>query len=278
MTKYKKIINQTISSTHTDTQGEKQTKGFLEKLCKYSGKRLPLNQQHDMRKETIGYIENYRVVPDENHPGEWLLKGEVYYTCENIDDAMKGFSYSFTEPLVDTELGREFQIYLPFPHYNDATIIEYLNKEKLFTIGRWYKKAGDPETISIIVSGILFVLSPLWNQTFNDHVSPAIKKLLGRIKPLWDKGLHFDLIQIIQDNNKNEIELYFIPDRASKDESLEPDFIKEGISEAEKYLCNNPNDAEKGIKMIKLYFDIQKKKYCVFHVQFLDGNDINIIE
>jgi len=277
MAQYKKIIRQTISSTNIDSQGEKQTKEFLEKLCSISGKRIPLNQQHDMRRESIGYIENFKVVPDKSHHGEWLLIGDVYFTCKNIDEALKGFSYSYTEIFDDSESGREYQIYISYPYYNNDKIIDCLKNDKEITLGKLYKKAADPYTVSLIFAGLSFVLSPLWNIAFTNHILPSINKLITKLRPLWKKGLNFDFVQIVTDNNNHKIKIFFIPDRNSEENSYNPSFIEDGIDQVYNYLERYPEYVTKGLDDIKLYFNLEKRKYQIFYIKFIDGSDVNII-
>ncbi|MGD0277482.1 MAG: hypothetical protein ABSB79_15800, partial [Syntrophales bacterium] len=191
MIKMKYILNQTISGTREDSHGEKQTKEFLEKLCRVLGKRCPLYQQHDMQKNNIGYVENFRVVPDEDYPGEWLLKGDVYYTCNNVDDALKGFSYSFTVLHEDSPNHAEYSVYIPYPYYNDQNLILYL-KDKSIAFGYWYKKAAEQINVALIVTGINLLIAPLWKQVYDETVAPHIKKILREMKPLQEEGLSFN--------------------------------------------------------------------------------------
>ena len=46
--------------------------------------RLPLNQQHDMRLETAGYLANFRLIPDDKEAGEWNVVADVYTTSAEI--------------------------------------------------------------------------------------------------------------------------------------------------------------------------------------------------
>jgi hypothetical protein len=38
--------------------------------------RLRLYDKHDMARPTVGFVENYRVEPDNKKPGEWVLLAE----------------------------------------------------------------------------------------------------------------------------------------------------------------------------------------------------------
>jgi len=73
---FKKILGQTIGSTHRDSQGEKLPKEILEHICKQ--RRSPISQEHKPEKRSIGYMDNFRVVPDPKASGEWFLISDVY--------------------------------------------------------------------------------------------------------------------------------------------------------------------------------------------------------
>ena len=64
-----------------------------------SKERVPLNQQHEMSLDTVGYIDNFKVVQAGVNKDEWNLVGDVYFHDVDIDEALKGFSYSVTQLL-----------------------------------------------------------------------------------------------------------------------------------------------------------------------------------
>jgi hypothetical protein len=71
------IANQVIAGTQLDLQGERNTKKALESFVhRYAGKRMPLNQQHDLALKSFGYAENLRIIPDKDSPGDWFLVGD----------------------------------------------------------------------------------------------------------------------------------------------------------------------------------------------------------
>lgn len=101
MTKWNEIRNQVLANTQLDSQGERQTKESLLSMCESFKKkqRLPLNQQHDMNLDSVGYIENFRVVLSDTEEKKWSLIGDVYFHDVELDEALKGFSYSITEDM-----------------------------------------------------------------------------------------------------------------------------------------------------------------------------------
>jgi hypothetical protein len=161
------ILGQTVGSTHIDSQGEKIPKRILEKFAQQE--RLPLSQNHQPEKPSIGYMENFRVVPDAANEGEWLLKADIYFTEEptDIEIVLGGFSWSITEIIEEykTPIDSGYAVYLPYPYYDDEVLLCKLhNEDEHLSLGRWYKKSADPATISLAVSFILFVISPVWTK------------------------------------------------------------------------------------------------------------------
>lgn len=93
------FLNQIVASTGLDGHGEKRDKQFFEALIASYPPRMPLHQQHDMRKRTLGYLENWRLVKDHNNQGEWLVIADVFIDSDDIDEALRGFSFSSVEPM-----------------------------------------------------------------------------------------------------------------------------------------------------------------------------------
>ncbi len=130
--KWKSINGQVLASTCLDRQGERVDKAFLDKLCENFSKhkKLPLNQSHDMTLMDVGYIENFSVVKDGDGKEEWCLIGDVYFHDVEIDEALKGFSYSITDDLKGDFSNREIGVYLPYPYYNDEEFLDNLAEIK----------------------------------------------------------------------------------------------------------------------------------------------------
>ncbi|WP_027370109.1 hypothetical protein [Desulfovermiculus halophilus] len=273
----KYILNQTISSTHEDSQGEKNTKEFLLALAERFGERIPLHQHHDMRLETLGYLKNFKVVPDEESSGEWLLKADVYFSCETIDEALGGFSYSITEPISDNFDVAKYQIYLPWPHYNNQDLIdELLSEDKDLAVGKWRKKTVDPDTVGLIYNVAIFMFAPLWTNVYNNHVAPMIKKLFSKTQNLKSKGLSIDFIQQAGDFKGELIQIQFIPDRGNEEKCLKEQLVYEGLKKVENFLKTGPDANTVGIVRVKLMYDIFINQYRLIHVQYKSGKDKRI--
>jgi hypothetical protein len=273
----KHIIQQIIASTNEDSHGERVSKEFLEKICRsHANKKLPLHQQHDMSKETIGYCENFNLVYDDKTE-EYHLKTDIYFTCETIDEAMRGFSWSYIEGLTPNYETSEYRICLPYPFYNDqALITNFTDADPSLGIGAWRKKALDPNTIALLFSGVCFALGPMWNNIYNDHVAPNIKNLFTQYKQLEEKGLTADFVQTIIGNLDEEFGVHFVPDRSNEKESFTISTISQGLSEVHSFLKEDQKSKTIGIYRIKLFYNSSSGKYEIFHAEYLDGTDINI--
>ena len=273
----KSILQQTLASTHLDAHGERNTREFLESICRrYQGKRMPLHQLHDMSKETIGYAENFNLIYEKDS-GESYLKADVYFTCETIEEAMQGFSWSHVEPLTANFNSSEYRLCLPYPLYKDeAFIADITSADPALGVGAYKKKQLDANTVGLLISGAYFFFGPMWNNVYNEHIVPRLKKLTRQLPKLEEKGVSADLVQIVGGNLKEEVGVHFIPDRGRETESFDVKAIELGLAEVQKLLATDEKSKTIGIYRIKLYFNRGKNSYKIFHVEYLDGSDIKM--
>lgn len=158
MANWKELKRQILAGTKEDSQGESNTREFLESLCKrFSARgRIPLGQQHDMSKESIGYIENFSVVPSMSDSEHWDLVGDVHFHDVDIDEAMRGFSYSANIDMVGDIQDKELAAYLPYPHYGDEKLLGAISSvEDGIVAGAWKKKCRS------CISNSHYFLSPI---------------------------------------------------------------------------------------------------------------------
>src|SRR5258708_868392 len=108
------IRGQVLASTCIDSQGERFDKAFLDELAAKTPGRMPLNQQHEMKLPTVGFVENLRVqkIPDSE---DWELVGDVTY--EGTAPALGGFSFSTTRIVHRATAQQHLSLYVSFPHY-----------------------------------------------------------------------------------------------------------------------------------------------------------------
>lgn len=275
---YNQFMNQIIATTLTDAHGEKRSKQFYEELLKSFPQKLPLHQHHDMLLETIGYAENFRLVPDNEHPNEWNFIGDIYITTDDLDEALQGISFSSAEPFAGNMDNPSYAVYLPYPLYNNEEFINELVQENSeLLVGKWLQKALDPTSVGLIISGVALVLAPEWDIQYKKHIRPILGKILKLLPKLLDKNIAVDLIQCVKGSMNEEIQIYFISDRSRIVESYHDECIFSAFANIQRYLDNNMKAESVGIRRIKMYYDTTEKKYKMFHIEYLDGSDEHFV-
>jgi len=278
MTKYKQFLNQIIAGTNEDAHGERLPKEFFEKLLANSPARAPLHQHHDPSLPSLGYLENFRLVPDVNAPGEWYVLADIFIRSDDVDEALKGFSFSAIETIGGNTTNPEIFIHLPYPLYKDQKLVgELIKSDPTLLVGRWIKKGLDPTAIGLITAGIVLLLGPEWDKQYKEHIRPRLEKLFKKILALKNKGLtSIDLIQHVVGNRGEQIKVYFIPDRSDELRSLEDIYIIKGLNSVRQFLATDMRSQSLGVQRINLYYDTYLSSYKIFSVEYLDGTDVNI--
>jgi hypothetical protein len=274
------VLDQTIGSTHIDSQGEKIPKHILESFTQH--KRTPLYQNHQPEKPSIGYMENFRLVPDPSFEGEWLLKADIYFTQEpmDIEIALGGFSWSINEPIKEYKASaeRHYAVLLPYPYYNDDSLLyELHNADENLSLERWYKKSADPTKIAVLVSFIGFIVTPIWAKIYDDIIWPKIVKLFESISILKRRGIQrTDFIQICEIKN-HQTSLLFIPEANQENECHSKENLKKGIQSVNNYAQNDHRSITPGYHVVKLFWDRRISAYKLFHIEYKDGTANNIL-
>ena len=139
------IKKQVIASTNLDSHGERFTKAELERWAAGAPRRMPIHVMHDMEQPISGVITNISVVPNDSTE-EWQIVGDIETDDIRLGVEFKGFSISLFSPIYENP-NSKLKIALPYPAYNDATLINSLTKIGEFDISKWRKKA-DTTTVS----------------------------------------------------------------------------------------------------------------------------------
>ena len=251
-----RIKNHTLAGTRVDSQDERTPKEVLDSFAQqYAGKRMPLNQQHDLSLKSPGYVENLRIVRDEDSPGDWCLIGDVYFDSGTLQEAMGGFSISFLEVLRRSESQDIFHIYLPFPHYLDQQFLDDLFEEGYSSVGRWAKKAADPTTISLIGATLIFFIKPVWEDLYKTQIAPHIydffKRKMGKLK---EKKIDAQLVQYVNYNNY-EIQILLLPTRGREEECFAVDSTTAAMKLVHEQLNSLPDNSTPPNKIFLQYED-----------------------
>lgn len=266
----KTIIGQILAGTQLDKQGERNTREVLEAYANsFKGRRQPLHQQHDLSLPVIGYIENFRVTPDDANAGEWHLVGDVY--IENgSTPLLGGFSVSYIEKLRFSRAREHLEIYLPFPHYNDQLLLNELFEEGNTSVGRIIRKGASPEEIALIVSIVVAVLQPGWEEIYRSKIAPAVFNFFqGRFRKLTGRKISADLLQYV-DYSGGKVQVLYIPTRGEESDCLSVEKQYQALLMVADYLNALDVNHVSASKLI-LTFDRSKGKFIINAVHFSDG-------
>lgn len=266
------IKNQTLAGTRLDSQGERNPKKVLDSFAQqYAGKRMPLNQQHDLSLKSPGYVENLHVIPDENSPGDWSLIGDVTFDSGTLQEAMGGFSISFLEVLHRSESQDLFHIYLPFPHYRDQQLVDELFEEGYSSVGRWAKKAADPATVGLIGATIIFLIKPVWEDLYKTQIAPYIydffKRKMGKLR---EKKIDAQLVQYVVYNNY-EIQVLLLPTWGREEECFTVDSTNAAMKTVHDQLVSLPDSSAPPSKIF-LQYDDSANSFKIHRIENKDGS------
>jgi hypothetical protein len=270
------IKNQRLAGTRVDSQGERNPRGMLETFVQqYAGKRMPLNQQHDLSLKSAGYIENLSVQPDEGSSGDWVLVGDVSFDSGTLQEAMGGFSISFLEVLRRSNSQDKFHIYLPYPHYRDQQFLHELFEEGYSSVGRWAKKAADPATVALIGATFVFVLKPVWEDLYKTQIAPHIYDFFKRKGgKLAEKKIDAQLIQYVVLNNY-EIQVLLLPSRGNEQECFSVESTTAAMKLVHERLVSQPELTPPS--KIFLQYDDSARAFKLNRIENQDGSLIDPI-
>lgn len=262
-----RLTDQKIAGTALDSQGERLA---LDDLMAYrdfcEGKRVPLHQEHSMGEPTLGYIENVRLVQDGSDVESWSVIGDVIVTQGSLPEGLNGFSISFTAPLVEVE-HPEFLLYIPYPHYNDATFVAELASNPRMKIGKWIKKSAEATEVAIFGLSVSFLLAPVWDDLYKNDLSPRIKSFIAEGWPkLRSKGMTLEHVQQVIHSGR-VVELRFIPERGKEEACLSPEQIQAGIRLVAKYLDENHSQESAAIVRIVMRYETALRGYEILRIE-----------
>lgn len=268
----RKYENQIVGGTREDAQGERLSKEFLHRFCSYvGGKRIPLHQQHDMARKTAGFIENVRLVPDTETPGEWNLIGDISIEEGDVEDLLGGFSISGMEELRRSSTATAL-IYLPFPHYNDKDLVAELCSDTDLTVGKWIKKEADPTVWTVLGSVIVFAVAPSWDDIYKRKIAPRLDELIKKYRePLNARGLSIELVQIVLFKGA-EVEVRIIPTKGDQAGCLQTETVQAGLQRVVAFLNADVKANNIGVNRIVIFYDVGQASYCLHRIEYSDGH------
>ncbi|MFI5446793.1 hypothetical protein [Polaromonas sp. UC242_47] len=268
----KTIPSQILAGTRLDRQGERNSKNVLENYAAaYAGKRLPLNQHHDLSLPVIGYIENLRVIADQTSPDDWHLVGDVFLEGDGVDPKFGGFSFSYMEKLRNSQSQERIEVFLPHPHYNDLSLIDEVFEDGYVSVGKIVRKGASPETVALIVSVAVAVLQPAWEDVFRSKIAPAVTDFFQRrFGSLSTRGISCDYLQHI-DYCGHSAQVLFVPLRGMESSCLSIEKLYGGMLMVSDYLNALDVNHVPALKII-LAFDKAQGMFAIRAVHFSDGS------
>jgi hypothetical protein len=269
------ILNQVLAGTRIDAHGERNQVDWLHQIATmYSGRRMPLNQAHDLSLGSPGYVENLRVVADEASPGDWSLVGDVYFEREGLSIPVGGFSISFLEVLKRSDSQDLLHVYLPFPHYNDQKLLDEVFSEGFVSVGRWAKKAADPNTIALVGAVVIATFAPVWDHAYKTLIAPHVERFFTeRFGTLRGRGIHADFIQYINYEG-HEVQAILIPLRGREEHCFGIEKTSGAMFSIHAHLISLDKNH---VPLSKVYmkFNSSRDQFEFFRFEYADGTTID---
>lgn len=268
----KHLKGQPLSSTRMDAHGEKLSLEQLSDLASKLPSRTPLHQMHDYSKPVCGELSNFRIIQDELDPMHSVLVCDVTYEEALMDFTPGGLSWSFTVPMKSNTSNPEMEIFLPFPHYKDESLVDsLLDSDFPIRIGQWRKKASDPLTVALVMLPTTLLSTTI----YKGYLEPKIKSGLASLFNKWPKGLSINVqveipIDVYQPNPTG----IFIP---SKEEGINGlATLTEGIKLASEFCLADYVHSGRKISRIRLIYDAVQGKYSVLAIEYRDEPSIQV--
>lgn len=273
----KVILKQILAGTHIDSQGEKHPKEVLERFAEsYKDIKLPLNQHHDLRLPTVGFIENIKVIQDPEHQDTWLLVGDVHIENDEIEigKSFGGFSISYMEMMRPSSKQESFEVFLPHPHYNDRQLVEQIFEEGHVSVGKIVRKGLSTDEIAIVVSLLVLVVQPAWDDFYRTKIATLVANFFSNRFPiLARKNISADVIQHV-DYCGHHVQVLLIPLRGHEQKCFSVERQFAAISLVLEYLeALELNHVP--VKKVTLTFHMAKGQFQINTIYFVDGASIN---
>jgi hypothetical protein len=262
--------SQVIAGTRLDLQGEQLPREVLDEICAgASGKRLPVHQHHNMALPVVGYMNNLRVLPDDQSPGEWSLVADLYLEDGSVDEVRRGFSISTVVHLRQDQYADAF-VHVPYPYYNDQEFIGKLLSDPSLNVGKWVKKSAEATDWVLFGATLVFVFTPIWDHIYKTQVHPLIERFLERHgSGLVNKGLQLEHVQLALLCG-HQVEIRFIPAPGLEKFGFEKNLLCAGLGLVAA-LESRQQTRDPGIARVILTYDPGARAYEITRLEYIDG-------
>ncbi|MFZ4580158.1 MAG: hypothetical protein ACOYOB_17365 [Myxococcota bacterium] len=271
-----------IASTNLDSQGERLTRLQLSRLVAHIGQRAAIHQQHDMSLPVCGYMSNPRIEQARTEPGEFELVVDI----ESVDDSpppFQGLSWSSTEPLAANCDLPHIALYLPYPLYNDNSLVEsLLVLDGEILVGKWRKKAAEPTLIALLVDLVVDLCADgskvMLAAIFMKELCPRIAPLLAKATELWaSRRMVTDIRKTVR-TSQGRLDVHLCPDRVDPVGGYEAQAIAEMIALAVELARENGGSNDGPIVCVRAVFDRTKRKYTPIALCFESGTVTHVVD
>lgn len=266
------ILAQRVASTNVDRVGERLSKAFLEGYANaVKGSRQPLHDKHDMARPTIGFVENYRVEPDDRNPGEWVLTADVHIEDGLLLEEYGGFSISGVE-MIHEPVGADARLLIAYPYYTDEILVRELAAIPALDVGKWVRKGAEEFQWGVLFGSLLaFVITPIWDDAYKRKIAPRIDQLLDLyLSKLQPKGVGAEVVQQVIFRDA-AIEVRFLPERGSEAKCLRSEVIATGLQVVADFLLQDRKSTDVGVRRMVVFYDKGRSAYALHRVEYADG-------
>ena len=266
------IKKQVIASTNLDSHGERFTKAELERWAAGAPRRMPIHVMHDMEQPISGVITNISVVPNDSTE-EWQIVGDIETDDIRLGVEFKGFSISLFSPIYENP-NSKLKIALPYPAYNDATLINSLTKIGEFDISKWRKKADTTTVVAVVLMFAQVVLTPFSEDLYNTYIRSALRSFRkSALGLLGSREIPVELCQRIEFANRI-IELRFLPDDNTQPIILDDQLLLSSILQSKELLEEHRFSVRKIARLV-FKFDRIGRRFVVLRTEFDDGSNVS---
>ena len=263
---------QVIASTTTDSHGEKFTKQELQNFCAKLPVVVQLNTMHDIGRPASGTITNLKVI-QVGGTNDWQIVGDIESEDERLGREFRGFSISITTPIYENP-NSLLSLALPFPHYNDLSLLRSLIKINEFDLSKWRKKGATPDNNAILVGLIVLLLKPIWEDVYANVVKPSLVQFGKSVAPIFfSREIPIEFCQKVEFDERL-VEFRFLPDSFVQHAIGDDDHLLKAIREGKTLLEANRLLTAKITRLVFKY-DRVGRKFYVMRVDFDDGKSVN---
>ncbi len=161
-------------------------------------------------------------------------------------------------------------VYLPFPLYNDQSLVDSLLKsDSMIGVGKWLKKGLDAGALVVL---LYFLSKPLWDKVFKEFFDGPVRTVSDCLKSLWPANASLKCLAEVPIPTalyEPRPQVVFLPS-----EPEGPDFlaaVPDALNEAKKFCEGDFHRCGKRIRRLRMRVDQSSGRCFVLGVDYVDG-------